>query len=81
MTAQQVLETGDLGVQMVILYNDGSLYSKDIESFLKAKKVEYVITNTLPAIKNKYLCVDGKDLSYYESIEWLNNYNVRRNTV
>ena len=74
-------EMGVLVVQMVVLYDDGSLYSKDIESFLKAKRIEYVITNILPSNKNKYLCVNGLDLSYYESIEWLNKYNTRRNCV
>lgn len=64
-------------VQTIIFYKDDSLFSKDIEAFLTVRKVNYITSDVKPAKNDSFLCIGGKDIDYFESIEWLNNYNKR----
>ena len=63
------LEMAVLVVPMVILYNDGSLYYKDIKAFLTVKNIEDV---EAPAADSSYvLNVNGTLYNYHAALAWV----------
>lgn len=63
------LEMAVLVVPMVILYNDGSLYYKDIKAFLTVKNIEHV---EAPAADSSYvLNVNGTLYNYHAALAWV----------
>lgn len=62
-------ETAVLEAQMVILYDDGSLYYQDIKAFLNIKKIEYV---EVPAGDTEYaLSANGTLYNYNAALAWI----------
>ena len=55
--------------QMVILYDDGSLYYQDIKAFLNIKKIEYT---EVPAGDTEYsISVNGTLYNYNVALAWI----------
>lgn len=69
MTLLTKKETVVLEAQMVILYDDGSLYYQDIKAFLNIKKIEYL---EVPAGDTEYaLSVNGTLYNYNAALAWI----------
>lgn len=69
MTLLTKKETVVLEAQMVILYDDGSLYCQDIKAFLNIKKIEYT---EVPAGDTEYsLSVNRTLYNYNAALAWI----------
>lgn len=60
----------------IILYYDKSLQSENLKQLLKSKNIEFVeesrcSSKRLSFTKTYFLNVNGKKMSYVESLKWL----------